>query len=632
MAQFYSLNDAARVLGMSPEELKSKAQQREIRAFLDGGSWRFRVVDIDELARRRGLGSEAELRLSDMEVPAASGENLDPLDVSEFQLGVAKPDLGNETTDLRAFSPKSKEQAATESGSEHDILFDDLSVPPSPVPSSSSVVIGMESSIAFPSDSDVRVMPESGFGASDSDVRLAPDLEGISGSDVRPVPDLEGISGSDVRPVPEYDQGTSGSDVRVVPDLEGTSSSDVRPVPEYDQGTSGSDVRVVPDLEGTSNSGVRLVPDFDSGTSGSDVRLATPDPDAIAAPPDLMPRQAIDSDVTLIKDDSADHSLLAPSAGALDTAIHSRTIVDSSAELHADQPGSDSDFELNPSSDLVDALLPESGSDFELSALDGSDLFESTPRRPGDSDVTAADPNLSGINLSRPSDSGINLQTATDGAFDVEHLDSIELAPLTDDEVKTFPSSEASAPAKPAKAKPSLDAAPPSAVKKGEKDIFDEADFEVDVPISDEDSSEDKTLQLDAASDFELEESDDRSEVFAIDEEEVDQNAATAMAPSAFAEDEDEDDGFEEAVSTEMATAWSSGEAQTSAAGAPAMVISREVGPEWGRVWVGVLSFTTLFLLFAAFMALDLLRNLYDFRETPLASGLVRTIAGIFGN
>ena len=71
MAQFYTLEEAARVLGMNAEELKSKAQSREVRAFLDGGSWRFRVVDVDELARRRGLGSDAELRLSDLEMPAA---------------------------------------------------------------------------------------------------------------------------------------------------------------------------------------------------------------------------------------------------------------------------------------------------------------------------------------------------------------------------------------------------------------------------------------------------------------------------------------------------------------------------------------------------------------------------------
>src|SRR5208283_176684 len=341
-------------LGMSPEELKSKAQHREIRAFLDGGSWRFRVVDIDELARRRGLGSDPQLRLSDLEVPAAAGgENLDDLDLSEFQLGVAKPDLANETMDLSAMSSSSGERPVSDSSAEQDILFDDLSVPPSPVTGSSSVIIGMQSSGKLPSDSDV----------------------------------------------------------------------------------------------------------------------------------------------TLIKDDTADHQFLTPDSGSGDTAIRSSPIVGSSAEVSASE--SDGDFELNPSSDLVDALQPDSGSDFELSALDTSDEFESIPLRPSDSDVTAADPNLSGINLSRPSDSGINLQGV--GAFDLGHHDSIELAPLSDEEIRTHKSETGKA--DPAKAKPSLAATPPPAVKKGEKDIFDDTDFEVDVPVAEEDSSDDKTVQLEAVSD-----------------------------------------------------------------------------------------------------------------------------------
>ena len=558
MAQFYSLEEAARVLGLSPEDLRTKAQHREIRAFLDGGSWRFRVVDIDELARRRGLGSDAEPGLSDLDAPTVNGaETLDHLDLSEFHLGVAEPDLGDETTDLRAFAPKGKEYSSPGSSSEHDILFDDLSVPPNPAVTSSSVIIGMQSSGKFPTESDIRLVPETFPGLSDSDVRLAPD----------------------------FDKGTRRSDVR-------------------------------------------LVPDSDKGSSGSDVHLVTSESDVAPTPPDLSSSQVSDSDVTLIKDDTAGHSLLMPSAGVEDTAIRSSLSVGSSAEVQAAQMGSDSDFKINPSSDLIDVLLPESGSDFELSALDESDEFESTPRRPGDSDVTAADPNLSGINLSHPSDSGINLQTATEGVFELDHLDSIELAPLSDHEVKSLKPSETSLPLK---ARSSMSATPPPlAISKGEKDIFDETDFEVDLPIFDEDPSEDKTLQLDAASDYEIEESDDRSEVFAIDEDEVDQNAVTAMSPSAFAEDED--DGFEQAVSSEMATAWTSGENQTSVAGAPAIVIAREAVPEWGSVWVGILSFTTLFLLFAAFIVLDMMRNLYDFRETPLASGLVRTIAAIFGH
>ncbi len=179
MAQFYTLEEAARVLGMSSEELKGKAQAREVRAFLDGGSWRFRVVDVDELARRRGLGSDAELRLSDLEVPAVPGsDEVEQLDLSEFQLGVARPDLGAETMHNIKPAP-----ASGEGSSEQDILLDDLSLSPNPVTGSSSVIIGVSTSGKHPSDSDVRlVTPDAGLRApSDSDVTLVKDDTGDHG-------------------------------------------------------------------------------------------------------------------------------------------------------------------------------------------------------------------------------------------------------------------------------------------------------------------------------------------------------------------------------------------------------------------------------------------------------------------
>ncbi len=154
MAQFYTLEEAARVLGMSADELKGKAQAREVRAFLDSGSWRFRVVDVDELARRRGLGSDAELQLSDLELPAAGGSG--NLDLSEFHLGVAKPDLGAETAHLGI----SKGGKRSTDSSEDDILLDELTVPPSQTTGSSSVIIGGMSG-KLPSDSDVRLVPDS---------------------------------------------------------------------------------------------------------------------------------------------------------------------------------------------------------------------------------------------------------------------------------------------------------------------------------------------------------------------------------------------------------------------------------------------------------------------------------------
>src|SRR3954466_11565044 len=119
MAQFYSLEEAARVLGMSPEELKAKAQHREVRAFLDCGSWRFRVADVDELARRRGLGSDPELHLSDLDIPARSGRGSGSSDrdlgLAEYEMEAARAEAGQPTGEFPAAG----------SGSDHDILLDD---------------------------------------------------------------------------------------------------------------------------------------------------------------------------------------------------------------------------------------------------------------------------------------------------------------------------------------------------------------------------------------------------------------------------------------------------------------------------------------------------------------------------
>ena len=513
MAQFYTLEEAARVLGMNPDELKAKAQQREVRAFMDGGSWRFRVVDVDELARRRGLGSDAELRLSDLDMPVSTSDVGDDLDLSEFQIGVAKPDLGANTIDL----PKS------DSSSDHDILLDDLSLPPDPMNASSSVIIGMHSTTAkMPSDSDVRLVP---------------------------------------------DNPKSGP----------------RP-------------------------------------SDSDVRLATPQ--------DF--KKASDSDVTLIAEDTTEHRPL----GSADTAIRPSPFSGSSMEVPAaEPPESDSDFELSPSSGVLDALQPDSGSDFELTALEeASDEFDSTPMlKPGDSDVTAADPGFSGINLSRPSDSGINLQMAP-GLGLGGGASSIELAPLSGDDIKVPPAPKASKPAK-----PSMAETPVPVKGKAEKDIFDDTDFEVDALSSDMDS-DDKTVQLEAASDFELEEGEDTgSEVFAIDEEDVDTSAATALGPAVLEEDEGgEEDGFEEATSGEMGSAWDvesetpSSSAGRSAAAGPVLAPAG-ASAEWGGLWVGMLGVATLFMLFLAFVSMDLVRNLYDFQGDSPASGLVKSLAGLVG-
>ena len=321
MAQFYTLEEAARVLGMSAEELKTKAQSREVRAFLDGGSWRFRVVDVDELARRRGLGSDAELRLSDLEVPggkSGSGEVQD-LDLSEFHLGVAKPDLGAESAHISKV-----DQAAASPG---------------------------------------RQRLRSRHPARRPDAAAQPDHRLELGDHRRP---LVGQAPERFRRPARARHRQRGERLRRAARL--------------------------PD----SQAAQRFGRDPDQGRYGR----------------------------------SRHHRL-----GQLERYVGARQPVRWVRRPRSPRPRPDSDFELNPSSELIDALQPDSGSDFELSALDASDEFESTPlSKPSDSDVTASDPKLSGINLSRPSDSGINLQTGA--GLGLGQADSIELAPLSDEEIQ----------------------------------------------------------------------------------------------------------------------------------------------------------------------------------------------------
>ena len=55
---YYTLEESAQILGISPDELKQRARKGEIRSFQDRGTWRFRIQDIQEMARRRhGNGS-----------------------------------------------------------------------------------------------------------------------------------------------------------------------------------------------------------------------------------------------------------------------------------------------------------------------------------------------------------------------------------------------------------------------------------------------------------------------------------------------------------------------------------------------------------------------------------------------
>ncbi len=64
MAQsYYTLEQAAGVLGISQDVLKKMAQSKELRAFADGRSFKFRHEDIEELKRRESVRQRSRYSL-----------------------------------------------------------------------------------------------------------------------------------------------------------------------------------------------------------------------------------------------------------------------------------------------------------------------------------------------------------------------------------------------------------------------------------------------------------------------------------------------------------------------------------------------------------------------------------------
>jgi serine/threonine protein kinase len=161
---------------------------------------------------------------------------------------------------------------------------------------------------------------------------------------------------------------------------------------------------------------------------------------------------------------------------------------------------------------------------------------------------SAADPKISSVDLSWPGDLSTYDQQAA--ASDQSHGDSIKSWPSTDEEFTRGMPVPSKPAARPPEGKPSgLGPLPAGGGQAGkpERDIFDDTDFEIDVPPSEIDS-DDRLIQLEAPSDFELEASESGSEVFAIDEED---DPLIRISPSPSEPTRDEYKDQEEADSVE---------------------------------------------------------------------------------
>lgn len=396
---FYTLEQAAERLGVTPEELVQMAQRREIRAFMDRGTQRFRKQEVEELARQRGMGSDVELQLGEAgAAPSAGSSSVAPGSDSDVRLVQEGSDV-----ELKVEGQASAEESSTAA-----------------TPDSGAKLVP-------DSDSDVKLVEEGG----DSSVRLAPDSRPDSDSDVRldagmvsdsssgDLPD-SGVrlvgddSGVKKRPV---DLSSPTEEINLDDELRKAQSSSARPpetphVSASGSPTSGEVFNLADDDEeesssvhlGTSDpSGVNLESPSDKGmeldhlTESSEEELAFDLEVDENAPGNTPPPQAAGSEV----DSSSEFELtldedpgLAPLEGDQGEAVVRTDMVlplqqseDSGSEELALESGSSSDINLDTSD--FELALDEEGaavgedSGSEVIVIDeGADEGEATAVRP----------------------------------------------------------------------------------------------------------------------------------------------------------------------------------------------------------------------------------------------------------
>jgi hypothetical protein len=439
---YYTLEESAEILGMSPEALKQLARKGEIRSFQDRGTWRFRIQDIQEMVRRSGKGSDPELPLgealkpkpTDSPAPRSPSPKKKGDDVFGFSLG---DDSGEDAiaSDVRLDKPGSSKKSGSgkklvEAGSDSDVRL---------------VAEGSDVTFKVPPDSDVKVVGDEGPKSPSRGNKVGAGPKSPKPGKAQPD-----------QPIPEpVDSG-----VRLVPI------------------DSDSDVRIVTD---SSDEHVPIGDNPPKATTDSDIRLETHFPPKPSEAGGLLTEE-INLDEELKKEEAR---LKAEGKQAKKREAAPQFPQTSPFEL------SESELDMSPvhDRDLPQAKEKEGSSDFELTPaaessspldLDSSDEFKLEV--PPDDEITLADEGSKlkgppgGINLGKPADSGISLEQGTSD-------DSIEFE-------LTLDSESTPKPAKPSTPKPGAAAA------KAEDSDSDSSEFELSLDVEGKKSDSDSEFEL----------------------------------------------------------------------------------------------------------------------------------------
>lgn len=372
MPNTLTLEEAALKLGLTPDQfkvnLKTHKDFRSIRPLMGGSTMHFRAQDIDELARKLGMGSDPEFpgsASSDASIPLAI-EDEDQIEIGR------EPARGSGASGTKLSGTSSKRMR-----------------PPAPPPSDAPLVI--ESSDEFvpltadkakSSDSDVKVA------ATDSDVRLQKQDYGTPTEEIDLAAEAKKSGKADVFKIADEDSKTkvkkhaadSDSDFELTLANDGSDEVDLGAMPRDVTGKSGkSGVK----LKSPSDSGISLEKEKDDSSSEFELNLDSRSSAKISGPKSSKKSKVdSDSEFELSLDDSS--SQIAPALEGVgeqkdifETDFDIPALDDESAseavvleETDTDLESSDFDLALEEAGDESASAVVELEEDMAVEAVD----------------------------------------------------------------------------------------------------------------------------------------------------------------------------------------------------------------------------------------------------------------------
>ena len=433
--KYLSLEEAAELLKISPDDLMKLRENGDLRGFADRGSWKFREQDLNEFARSREADSSPDVPMlasddleklssSDSDVRLMLDETLIPTGADEVP-----PELSDSLSDVRL----SEDSKVSLSDSDSDVQIvgsgtdADINLQSGPDSDSDVNLVGSDS------DSDVRIAEESGeyhsdirLAGTDSDIRLTSDPDSGPNNDMDLLQTTTD-SDSDVNLIPSSGVDLEGSDSDVSAVVSGEGAGVTLEVGDEDSAAMAEGSSIVIKDDPDPDSGLTLET-AESGIdlSGSDSDVAMPVGSGVGSGVALdadsgITLEAADSGISLEAADSGISLEAADSGISLDLDDDSGIALEAGHQTMPMQamPEGGTDF------DQTQMEMPTVGhdSDFELAGLDDDDADDGTGTSvllfDAEDDDTGSDAlrDLSGVAAGGAT---MQLETDTSSEFDME--------------------------------------------------------------------------------------------------------------------------------------------------------------------------------------------------------------------